>query len=357
TANGTKSNETVTLDAAASYGSLSDVVSELNKDATGLGGAAFGDVKDGSVNDLVASVYDDNKIRITTRDEGSAYSIQMNAVGTSTGDLETYLNFSEDVLANNGIDARVSFDEYVNTIDTVNYASTGTTTLATAELGDANRGTISMVVAKGSGAGVELGGSLLDVTVAQYDVRLDGGPAHNMSAGSNNTIYNADHTESAIVTYGLSSAGGTETISNVDRSLVFQIGGNVGQTTEVSLRSMAASSLGNNISGNLYTSLAGIDVTTVQGAQDSQSIIDQAINEVSTTRGTLGSFQKNTLDSNLRNLRIASQNLIASESQIRDTDMAAEMSEFTKHQILLQAGTSMLAQANQVPQTILSLFR
>ena len=119
---------------------------------------------------------------------------------------------------------------------------------------------------------------------------------------------------------------------------------------------MSASSLGNHQVGNMFTSLSNIDVTTAQGAQDAQSIVDAAINEVSTTRGTLGSFQKNTLESNLRNLRIAAQNLTASESQIRDTDMAKEMSTFTKNQILMQAGTSMLAQANQVPQTVLSLF-
>ena len=80
------------------------------------------------------------------------------------------------------------------------------------------------------------------------------------------------------------------------------------------------------------------------------------VNEVSTTRGTLGSFQKNQLESNLRNLRIASQNLTASESLIRDTDMAEEMSEFTKNQILQQTGMAMLAQSNQLPQVVLSLF-
>ncbi|MBU8932754.1 MAG: hypothetical protein KOO62_01990, partial [candidate division Zixibacteria bacterium] len=195
-----------------------------------------------------------------------------------------------------------------------------------------------------------------DVTAATYDVRLNGGPAISVSAGASSTIYNAERTESVQVKYGLASAGGTETISNVDRSLVFQIGGNVGQTSEVSLRSMGTASLGKSLAGNMFSSLSAIDVTTVQGSQDSQSIIDAAINEVSTTRGTLGSFQKNTLDSNLRNLRIAAQNLTASESQIRDTDMAVEMSEFTKNQILLQAGVAMLAQANQVPQIILSLF-
>ena len=76
---------------------------------------------------------------------------------------------------------------------------------------------------------------------------------------------------------------------------------------------MQASSLGRGIAGNAYSSLSQIDVTTASGAQFSQSIIDAAINEVSSTRGTLGSFQKNTLESNLRNLRIAAQNLTASD--------------------------------------------
>jgi flagellin len=119
---------------------------------------------------------------------------------------------------------------------------------------------------------------------------------------------------------------------------------------------MAASALGRNIAGNMFTSLANVDVTTAAGAQDAQSVIDAAINEVTNIRGTLGSFQKNTLESNLTNLRIAAQNLTAAESNIRDTDMAKEMSNFVKHQILLQAGVSMLAQGNQVPQVVLSLF-
>ena len=172
----------------------------------------------------------------------------------------------------------------------------------------------------------------------------------------NSTIYNADRTESLILKYGLTSLGGSESITNTDQSLVFQIGANVGQTTAIGLRNMSASSLGKGLAGNMFGSLSNIDVTTVQGAQDAQSIIDASINEVSTTRGTLGSFQKNTLESNLRNLRIAHQNLTAAESNIRDTDMAKEMSTFTKFQILSQAGTAMLAQANKVPQTVLSLF-
>jgi flagellin len=77
---------------------------------------------------------------------------------------------------------------------------------------------------------------------------------------------------------------------------------------------------------------------------------------VSTNRGTIGAMQ-NRFDSLVENLQITTENLAASESRIRDTDMAAEMVEFTKNQVLSQAGTAMLAQANQIPQSILSLLR
>ena len=84
--------------------------------------------------------------------------------------------------------------------------------------------------------------------------------------------------------------------------------------------------------------------------------IDAAIANVSATRGTLGATQ-NRLDHTLNNLATYEENLQSSESRIRDVDMASEMVNFTKLQILQQAGTSMLAQANQAPQSVLSLLR
>ena len=77
---------------------------------------------------------------------------------------------------------------------------------------------------------------------------------------------------------------------------------------------------------------------------------------MSKARSTLGATQ-NRLESSIRNLSVASENLAAAESRIRDTDMAEEMVKFTRHQILSQAGTAMLAQANQAPQGVLSLLR
>jgi len=85
-------------------------------------------------------------------------------------------------------------------------------------------------------------------------------------------------------------------------------------------------------------------------------LIDNAINQVTSARGDLGAFQKNTLESNLSNLRVAHENLVSSESIIRDVDMAKEMATFTRNQIMTEASTAMLAQANQTPQSVLRLL-
>lgn len=277
--------------------------------------------------------------------------------GSTSEDAENVLGFgTADPIAVAGTDALVSFDGYTTSISAVKYAATIDLTLGNKAVGTAGRGTIDLTLNTAAN-GINVGSLLLDVKAATFDVRLDGGPATSVTAGKDTLVYNADRSEYLKVNYDLTSSGGTEQISNTDQSLVFQIGANVGQTAQIALQGMSSSLLGKNVVGNMFSSLSQINVTTVQGAQDAQSIIDAAINEVSTSRGTLGSFQKNTLESNLSNLRIASQNLTAAESTIRDTDMAQQMSEFVKQQILLQAGTSMLAQGNQVPQVVLSLFQ
>ena len=140
-------------------------------------------------------------------------------------------------------------------------------------------------------------------------------------------------------------------------SLTFQVGANRNQEVRVSLINTASEALGKgieNVSG--FAHLKDLNLTTSQGAQDSLLLIDRAINEISFTRAELGAFQKNTLESNLSNLRIASENLVSAESGIRDVDMAAEMATFTKNQIMMQTANAMLAQANQVPKNVLTLL-
>jgi flagellin len=135
----------------------------------------------------------------------------------------------------------------------------------------------------------------------------------------------------------------------------FQIGSNAGQVANLSLGSFSASELGKNvISGK---TLANLDLTTASGATDALKVIDKAVSDIAATRGEIGSFQRNILESNIRSLGVAKENLSSTESTIRDTDVAAEMTNFTKQQILQQAGLAVLAQANAAPQAVLSLLR
>ena len=141
-------------------------------------------------------------------------------------------------------------------------------------------------------------------------------------------------------------------------SLNFQVGGNYGQTAGISIGSTHSKSLANNVSNSSgFKSLEEIDVTNFQGAQDTLKMVDAAVNQIARIRGDIGAFQKNTLESNLNNLRVANENLISSESVIRDVDMASEMATFTKNQIMSQSATAMLAQANQSPNQILRLLQ
>ncbi|HSX64436.1 MAG TPA: flagellin, partial [Pseudoxanthomonas sp.] len=100
----------------------------------------------------------------------------------------------------------------------------------------------------------------------------------------------------------------------------------------------------------------GLDVTTFAGAQQALEIVDAALTSVNGARADLGAIQ-NRFTSVVANLQASSENLAASRSRIRDTDFAKETAELTRTQILQQAGTAMLAQANQVPQNVLSLLQ
>jgi len=128
--------------------------------------------------------------------------------------------------------------------------------------------------------------------------------------------------------------------------LVFHVGANQGQTISVTIADAQVNALG----------IAGLAVTSQTLAEQAIASLDGAISQISTQRATLGAIQ-NRLEHTVANLGVAAENLQASESRIRDTDMALEMMNFTKLQILQQAGAAMLAQANLSPQAILQLLR
>ncbi|KDE32486.1 flagellin Hag [Bacillus altitudinis] len=136
-------------------------------------------------------------------------------------------------------------------------------------------------------------------------------------------------------------------------NLVFQIGANGGQQLTVNIDSMKAADL-----GSATVKISNIDVTDFATTtfDDQLAGIDEAINQVSAQRSKLGAVQ-NRLEHTINNLGASGENLTAAESRIRDVDMAKEMSEFTKNNILSQASQAMLAQANQQPQNVLQLLR
>jgi flagellin-like hook-associated protein FlgL len=132
----------------------------------------------------------------------------------------------------------------------------------------------------------------------------------------------------------------------VDNTPQFQIGADQGQAMKIAISDMSAKALG----------VDKLDLTTVNGAQKAIGRLNKAIDIVSSERSKLGAFQ-NRLEYAVNNLRNTNGNLTAAESRIRDADIAKEMIEFTRNQIVSQSGTAMLAQANLIPQGVLQLLQ
>ena len=155
-----------------------------------------------------------------------------------------------------------------------------------------------------------------------------------------------DKTDAANVLSSFKETTAAKEGNAIDGRVTLQIGANAGQTMKVSIGDMSADALG----------VANLDISTQDGANVAISVLDTATAKVSAQRATLGAVQ-NRLEHTINNLNTASENLTSAQSQIADVDMAAEMSEYTKNNVLAQAAQSMLAQANQQPQQVLSLLK
>jgi len=139
-----------------------------------------------------------------------------------------------------------------------------------------------------------------------------------------------------------------EAVYTANKQLIFQIGANEGHNMIAGIDNMSAAALG--------LSTSTLKVTDQNSAERTIMVVDSAIHKVSTARAAVGAIQ-NRLEHTISNLGVASENLTAAESRIRDADMAKEMMQYTKQQILLQSSMSMLAQANAQPQNVLQLLR
>jgi flagellin len=147
---------------------------------------------------------------------------------------------------------------------------------------------------------------------------------------------------------------------DASKALLFQIGANAGQNATLSIQNMAANALGQNVvtTGSM-TNLSQITVLNMTPTTSGQvlQIIDKAISDVATSAGTLGAFQNNTLQAVAANLQTSLQNTTAANSTIRDTNFAVETAAYTQNQVLVQAGTQVLKNSNQIPQLVLALLQ
>ena len=186
-------------------------------------------------------------------------------------------------------------------------------------------------------SGVNVSGNLL-VGVIHPNVDVEFDPMANINVRWNDRTRNFEL---------LRNAQPFETILHlVDNSTIFQIGANEGEDVAVDIGNMSAAALG----------VSRVIVTDRESAARAITIIDRAINTVSSQRAQIGAFQ-NAMEHTARNLTMTSTNLTDAESRIRDADMAKEMLKLTKLNILVQSGVAMMTQANQLPQAVLSLLR
>jgi flagellin len=299
------------------------------------------------------------------------------AASTSAGTAQTAALANAEVLTINGtnitLNAGLTQDQVVDRINEFtdqtgviaedDPSDADTTRLRTSQFGDdASIDVVSNTAAAADSSG--FGTSTTSVTGTDVAGTIGGNAAQGNGRVLTGT---AGLSEGVQVQIGVdpgdatSSVGGTGNEAQGDvtvtsNALVFQIGANQGQTVQIAIDSVAATGLGTGVTGNSFSSLNDINVTSAANAQDTLGIIDAAIDEISNLRGTLGAFQGNTLESTANNLRTTLENTVNAESVIRDTDFAEEISNFTNSQVLVQAGTSVLSSANQSSQLILSLL-
>lgn len=346
-------------------------VSAVVTDATRLGGIFFGGSVRGQIGTAAAQDYAVGTgvvtVNVTTRAEraeivgdtaytdldtviGTAGTVVINGVSFTTDGNETIGNFI------NRINSQSSVTGVVANFDT----SSGTVVLRSREYG-AN---FSVVLSDAQSLINSTDASDTGVdAVATVQVTNSNGNVVNVTfqggrASTDSGLRLTDEKGNVIL---LKEFGNDDTVGALAMArtsagqLEFQIGANAGQVARLSINNMSAQQLGQGVVSGM--SLADIDVTKTGGAEEALKIIDAAISQVSKLRGDMGAFQKNVLESNMRSLSVAKENLTATESAIRDTNFAEEISRFTKFQILQQAGMSVLGQANFAPQGVLQLIR
>ncbi|MFT5755370.1 MAG: flagellin [Alteromonadaceae bacterium] len=283
----------------------------------------------------------------TTKEYTITFGPQTNASGAAIGTGAV------------GVDGLTGVGQTGGTSDILKINGVGLTGLATASSMDEVVNSINNSGVQGVVASATADGKLVLTSVSGNDIAL------TVTQGSSGALLSADGNPSVVgirdtVT---GAAVGSAQANDVNRGILTLTGENgrdVSVTTKAGSQTASTTALdklGLSDAGGSSTAIGiGLSVTSVQGAENTIERIDDALQKISSIRGSLGAIQ-NRLSSTISNLANVSQNLSAANSQIKDADFAAETSKMSKAQILQQAGTAMLSQANASTQNVLSLLQ
>ena len=362
---------------AANQAEIDNALDTINRIANNT---QFGNKKllDGSAG-LQGTVTDNDItfLRATSETSAGNYAINVTTAGeratATAGDAQTTALAADEILTINGVSITLNAGLTRAEVESRINEFTGQTGVVAEEdpaLADQTRlrtedfGTSATLSVVSNRAGAADSSGFGDTEVTDSGVNIVGtiggsaatGVGNRLvgSAGASKGIEFLVGADSADLVDTVTGAQGNVTIAN--NSLVFQIGPNQNQTSSIAIDNVQATALGVGVSNNQFASLNEINVTSAAKAQDSIAVIDAAVDQISTQRGTLGAFQGNTLDETANNMRTTLENTVNAESVIRDTDFAEEISNFTQQQVLVQAGTTVLSNANQNSQLVLSLL-
>lgn len=309
---------------------------------------------DSSNSDFSATATVSTKGNIVTITDINGFEMKFEATEGVVVNNEAY---KKGMAAANGLSGSITSDEkeiyvktFMNTVGTgktvedaekaaclaigISHSTGGVPTVTNAILGEGEKKAESILA--GSGAIITTG--LKDSNISESKIiddimNLPGNPTRGQAI-------------SALSSYKAAICNQTD-VSVLDAGpLDLQIGANEGQFMEIRIPNLSPKALG------IHT----LNLSTADGAQIAIGVVDEAINQVSSIRAKLGAYQ-NRLEHTVNNLSVASESMTEALSRIQDADMAYEMAQYTQRNVIAQAGTSMLAQANQRPQSILQLLQ
>jgi flagellin len=354
--NSTKYGSTSLLDGTFGLSQTTDMTGGIGDDFIGTTNVAYdfdGDLAAlGSVTALGSSVTEGVKYYLAVTDTGGTTVYLANSAGTTSEKAVMSTGATTIGFTNLGITIAVGEALSSGSIQTIAGAATTWVGSAVTDYVEFTRTGLTSLAATNAATGT--------YTIAHSSTSSIKITGPTMSETQNWTAQGSTITFADLgISFNLSSDWTRRTTTDLN-GLTFTVSANanaVGSTFQIGAENNSDNRIAVTIDGTKTTDLgiSALDLTTASGAQSALDSVDAAISTLAGSRGDIGAFM-NRLSYAAANLASTIENVQAAESVIRDVDIASDMTNFTKNQILLQAGTAMLAQANLAPQQVLALF-